>query len=288
VVVGYACSVRSPLWSVADSQPELTTTFVSVGHGTSVLCEFKNGRTLLYDAGHMGAPGGAANSISAVLWSRGITKLDAVVLSHADADHYNALPELLKRFDVEVIYTSPLMFAELPPGVQALHDAITKHAVPIKIVHHGSQLSLGEGINAEVLHPPAQDFIGSDNASSIVLALTVQNQRVLLPGDLETTGLLDVFRTKLLPCAVVMAPHHGSVRSNPRGFAAWSKPAWVVISGSRSRDATEVVDAYRSAGADVLQTAHDGAIRFVMHQGKMRVETWEADHWLERRHHAAR
>ena len=41
---------------------------------------------------------GGAQSISHYLWSRNITHVDAVVLSHADTDHYNALPELLERF----------------------------------------------------------------------------------------------------------------------------------------------------------------------------------------------
>jgi hypothetical protein len=43
----------------------------------------------------------------------------------------------------------------------------------------------------------------------------------------------------------------------PLGFAQWSSPRFAVISGARARDATEVIDAYRSYGAEVLYTAHD-------------------------------
>ena len=39
---------------------------------------------MLYDAGRFGSPTAAVRSISAVLWSRGITHLDAIVLSHGD------------------------------------------------------------------------------------------------------------------------------------------------------------------------------------------------------------
>jgi hypothetical protein len=81
-----------------------------------------------------------------------------------------------------------------------------------------------------------------------------------------------------------MAPHHGSARSRPRGFAEWSRPEWVAISGSRSRDASEVIDAYRSYGADVLHTAHDGAIRFIISPAGTTVETWHDGAWHERKH----
>lgn len=288
IAVGQLAAVRSPLWSLQNREPELATTFIAVGHGTSVLLEMPDGRVVLYDAGHMGTPSGAARSISAVLWSRGITHLDAVVLSHADADHYNALPELLKRFSIKVIYVSPMMFAQQPEGVKALHEAIDKSGVPLVVIERGQRLKLGPELASEILHPPRKGFFGSDNASSIVLSLDLQGRRVLLPGDLETPGLEDVLAEEPLPSEIVMAPHHGSVRSNPRGFAQWSTPAWVVISGSRSRDATEVIDAYRSHGAEVLHTGHDGAARLTVSASGTRVQTWEVDRWIERQHRGGR
>ena len=58
----------------------LDCTFLSVGHGCAVLVEFPSGRTMLYDAGQLGSPTGSARIISQFLWSRGIRRLDAVVL----------------------------------------------------------------------------------------------------------------------------------------------------------------------------------------------------------------
>src|SRR5690606_29944679 len=173
---------------------------------------------------------------SAVLWSRGITHLDAVVLSHADADHYNALPELLRRFSVGVVYVSPVMFHREPESVLALRKAIEEHGIPLKTIDSRQTLRLSGDARCRVLHPPRRGVPGSDNANSIVLALEYAGRRILLPGDLETPGLEDVLEEEPLPTDVVMAPHHGSARSNPRGFAAWATPAWVVISGGRSRD----------------------------------------------------
>lgn len=286
--IGFAASVRSPLRQWTAKEPELRCTFIAVGHGTSVLLEFPDGGTLLYDAGHMGTPGGGAETISAVLWSRGITTLDAVMISHADADHYNALPELLERFTVKRVFVSPVMFQFEPQGVKMLHEAITARHVPIVTLHGGDTLNLGGAVHGEILHPPRRGVPGSDNANSLVLLVEFAGQRILLPGDLETPGLDDVLAELPLHCDMVMAPHHGSARSNPRGFAQWSTPQWVIISGSRARDASVVMDAYRSYGAEVVHTAHENAVQFIATPTSLTVETWQDNAWRVRRHHGAK
>ena len=100
---------RRPLVECGPSHG-LRCTFLSVGHGEAVVLELPDGRTVLYDAGRMAAPTACCRSVSGYLWSRGLTHIDAVVLSHADTDHYNALPDLLERFSVGAVYVSPVMF----------------------------------------------------------------------------------------------------------------------------------------------------------------------------------
>jgi len=246
---------------------ELHCTFVSVGHGCAVVLEFPNGQTMLYDAGSLGSPGAAANSIASVLWSRGITRLDGVVLSHADADHFNALPELLERFQVGAVYVSPVMFAPIfqssrGTALAHLQSEIERRDVPIKVIWVGDGLGGHGDVRIEVLHPPENGVLGSDNANSIVLLVEYAGKRILLPGDLETPGLEDLIAESPIDCDVLLAPHHGSQRSDPPGFAAWSRPAWVVVSGGRSHDHGEVNDAYRQVGAEVVHTSEVGAVRF--------------------------
>ena len=88
----------------------LECTVVAVGHGECVVLEAPTGETLLYDAGGIGSPEYATQSIASLLWDRGIMRIDGIVLSHADTDHYNAVPGLLERFRVGTVYVSPVMF----------------------------------------------------------------------------------------------------------------------------------------------------------------------------------
>lgn len=204
--------------ALAPSQPRpLVCHFVAVGHGIAVLVELPDGRNLLYDAGHLGSPMAGVRSVSSVLWSRGISHLDAVIISHADADHFNALPGLLERFSVGAIYVSPVMFENLPPAVQSLRSSIDHARVPVREIYAGQRLATGSGANIEVLHPPRRGVLGSDNANSIVLKIEHAGRRVLLTGDLESPGLEDLLAEEPLDCDLILAPHHGSPRSHPGG-----------------------------------------------------------------------
>lgn len=246
--------------------PAIACTFVSVGHGTSAIIETNSGRTLLYDAGHLGSPLGAVRPVSEVLWSRGIRHLDAVVISHADSDHFNGLPELAKRFSIGRVYVSPVMFEETQPAVVELRSSLERLGLAFETISGGDRLKLDGETVAEVLHPPRRGVLGSDNANSIVLAVTCAGRRVLLPGDLESPGFEDLIAEEPVRSDVVMAPHHGSRRSDPAGFALWSQPTYVVISGTRNVEDEEEIRAvefsYESRGAKVFHTQLAGCVRF--------------------------
>src|SRR5208337_5029899 len=168
--------------------------------------------------------------ISGYLWSRGRTHIDAVILSHADTDHYNALPELLERFSVGTVYVSPVMFDEQNESIRYLRDAIDRAKVPIREIASGDRLSGGPGCWLEILHPPPHGLLSTSNANSIVLALEYSGRRVLLPADLQSPGLDDVLAERPLHCDLLLVPHHGSRTSMPEELSAWSTPDWSVFS----------------------------------------------------------
>ncbi|HZL87979.1 MAG TPA: ComEC/Rec2 family competence protein [Pirellulaceae bacterium] len=259
-------------------QRPLACTFAAVGHGTAAIIELPDGRAILYDCGRLGSPTFTARQIAAVLWSRGIRHLDAIIVSHADTDHFNALPGLLERFSVGVIYVSPVMFEYPQPALTELKEAVAASGVPLRTLRASERLKTGPGTRIEVLHPPAKGVYGSDNANSIVLLVEHAGRRLLLPGDLESPGLEDVLAEEPLDCDIVMAPHHGSASSDPTGFALWSTPEFVVVSGAadgQERARLESVrQSYSARGATVLPTAECGAIRFELSERGVNVETF--------------
>ncbi len=254
----------------------LECTVVAVGHGECIALEAPGGATMLYDAGGIGSPEYATQSIADFLWNQGIVRIDGIVLSHADTDHYNAVPGLLERFSVGAIYVSPLMFRSAEyGGPKALHDAIVRAGVPIRKIWSGDQLHVGPDVTIQVLHPPRKGVLGTDNANSVTLGVEYAGRRILLPGDLESPGIDDVMAELPYHCDVLLAPHHGSRRSDPPGFAAWSTPNWVVLSGGGGELVEPVIRTYEHEGARVLVTSEVGAVHFrVLPDSTLTMTTW--------------
>jgi competence protein ComEC len=265
------------------TRSELACSFVSVGHGACVLVETPDGKTFMYDAGAIGSPEYATQTIASYLWHRGIMRIDALLISHADIDHYNAVPGLLERFRIGTVYVSPVMFSGFGEdgtitGAKVLRDAIERAGVPIRETWSGDRLTLGRDVTAQVFHPPARGVVGNDNANSVTLGIEYAHKRLLLPGDLESPGIDDVMAEEPYDCDVLLAPHHGSRRSDPPGFASWSTPQWVVVSGGGGDETTTVKRSYERVGGRVLSTIDAGTVRFDVHyQGGLEVITWRPD-----------
>ncbi|HVX13445.1 MAG TPA: ComEC/Rec2 family competence protein [Pirellulales bacterium] len=256
-------------------EPRLVCTFLSVGHGCAVLLELPAGEKVLYDAGRLGSPAAGARSVASYLWHRGVTHLDAIVLSHADVDHYNAVPELLEKFGVGVVYTTPAMLQDEGAGMQTLVSAVRRAGVPLRETWSGDRLRVGGECLLEVWHPTRSGVLGSDNANSLVLDIEYRDKRILLTGDLETPGMDDLLSESPCHCDVILTPHHGSARSNPPGFAAWSTPDVAIVSGGFNDRRPEVDRAYIQHGARVFNTADSGAIRVIIDAGGVHVSTWK-------------
>jgi competence protein ComEC len=273
-----SCGYHDGLLAGNEPRP-LECTFLSVGHGGCTLLELPEGQTLLYDAGRMGLPGRAIRGISSTLWSRGIRHLDAVVISHADTDHFNALPQLTERFSVGVVFVSPVMFDTDDEAVAALRAAIEQRNIPIQEIYAGDRLTTPGAVQLEILHPLRRGTAGGDNANSVVLRVDYCGRTILLPGDLEGQGLEDLIAEEPIDCDVLLTPHHGSIRSDPAGITRWCKPQWAIISGAIEDGGGPAEQVYTMAGARVLHTARSGAVRVSIDRKRADVRAWGEQPW---------
>ena len=254
-------------------KPEMRCTFLSVGHGTCVVIEMPDDRVIVYDAGKMGLPAFGVNVVSEFLWSRRLSHIDAILVSHADADHYNLIPGLASRFSVGEVFTTARMWHHPGPGVSALRARIDDAKIPIRFLEADDRVCFA-GATVDVLHPLTRGVPGSDNANSIVLEVSFQGRRLLLPGDLESPGLEDVLAEMPRDVDIVMAPHHGSMRSLPHDFAQWCTPEYVVISAGDTGRVAAATTAFEQKSAKVFQTARHGAVTVTISQDAFQVRNF--------------
>jgi competence protein ComEC len=240
-----------------------------------VVVEPPDGRVLVYDAGTTTGPDAVRRVIAPFLWHRGVARIDELFLSHADMDHFNGVPELLKRFAVGRITLTPTFADKSTPGVETVLAAIDRRGIERRVVVAGERFTAGD-VTFDVLHPPAEGPAGNENARSMVLLMRYGEARVLLTGDLEGDGLAWVRERAIPPVDVMLAPHHGSKASNfplrgPAGdplpglMATWARPK-LVVSSQRPGRTDHLGEAYRGVGAVVWDTPTAGAVTIRCHK----------------------
>lgn len=266
VVVGLA-------WPLAPAARDgLRCTVLAVGHGEAVLLELPGGRAVLYDLGAFGAPERAERVAQHALWAAGIGRLDALIVSHADSDHYNGASGLLQAVPVSLLLLSQASLDFRQEGMAQLCDDAARARTDIRLIWQGDRLHADPDVELEVLHPPPGPGHAADNANSVVLRVRYAGRTLLLTGDIEGQGLAELLRQAAEPVDVLLAPHHGARDANSPELAAWCRPRVVVVStGDRRREAA--LDAVYGADCRILSTATSGAVTITIDSaGVMRVD----------------
>lgn len=245
---------------------------LAVDHGLAVLVQTGGGHALLYDCGRMRDPSVGRRIVAPALRARGVWQLDAVLLSHADADHYNGLSELLELIKVGAVLVAEGFESAENPGAVKLLELVRKNGVPVRTVAAGDAWNTGS-TRFEVRHPAkGWNPSATDNARSIVLDVSWRGRHVLLTGDLEGDGLstfADGSPAPPGPVDVLLSPHHGGRTANPEWLFDRVNPSTVVVSQrappAGSRDALAPIAA---RGIPVWRTWEYGAVRLTWtHEG---------------------
>ena len=259
----------------------LRATFLDVGHGLSVFVELPGGRTLLYDVGSGGYPAMGATKVAPFLWASNLERIDAVVLSHSDSDHYNGLPALADRVKIGSIVTSEsFMRSAVGKGLEAL---ARKHKIRLVCAGSGDRLCLSESADIKVLHPPRQCPILrrlSTNDRSLVLRIESNGRSVLLTGDAKTAAWVMIRASgDHTKSDVVSAPHHGSFFEGYRHFVADHARAIAVVSNRRGDMSQDAEAEWARAGIQLFQTALLGATRVTLAPERLLVDVWRGGRW---------
>ncbi|MCH2202494.1 MAG: ComEC/Rec2 family competence protein [Fuerstiella sp.] len=237
------------LWNRADLDFDtgLRCTFLAIGHGNATVVEFPSGQIMLVDAGAMNRGDRAGEQVSRFLWHRGYRMINSIVVSHADADHFNALGTILTRFPVGELLLSKKFIRNGSVAAQQLIALATKNHVPVRITGHGDSFTI-DSTDVRILQasPDHLEDAQSDNEKSLVVRIRFGGRTVVLPGDLEGNALKNIL-PQLSHADVLVSPHHGSLRANIPAVADQLTPQHVVISARDDRNRRQLAEIYNSS-----------------------------------------
>ncbi len=264
--------------------PRLEAVVAAMGHGCGIVVRGPGGRCLVYDAGRLGAPAAAGRGLAAVLWERGLTRIDTLVVSHADSDHFNGVPDLLDRFTVGRLVVPGAVIASPAAAVRDLLVRAANAGVEVTVARAGDTIPFEELCRVRVLHPDdgAPVPVDDDNQSSLVLAIEAAGRRLLLTGDLDGPALGRFVANGPGRCDALVAPHHGSLAALATGIVAATAPEWVFVSGTGGDRWPTVRDAYAAAAgrpATVLRSGADGAIAIRLTADTVTVRQHRGGRW---------
>jgi competence protein ComEC len=195
------------------------------------------------------------------LKSKGITSLDALILTHGDLDHIGGAEAVLDEMKVGELLISP------GSGEKMEVDRIVKMAqekrMPVKEVMYRDNWR-GDRNGLHIVSPLDKEYEGNDD--SIVLYGEIGSKKWLFTGDLEKEGERAFVATFDLPVDVLKVGHHGSNTSTSEAFLDETDPSVAVISAGETNrfghPHPEVVERLKERGLTIYNTAVNGAITY--------------------------
>lgn len=267
-------------FSLVDTRLHLV--FCDIGQGDAILI-YRGSTQILVD-------GGPDRSVLSCLsshmpfWDR---KIEAVLMTHPDADHYSGLVDVVRHYDIGLFADSGV--GKKDQGVLTLGNEISKKHIKVANLTAGTKIA-GAGAILTSFWPDKEWFAnsnskiaeenvlgawttnGSANEFSLVLGLSYGQFDALLTGDIQPPEVGRVAEGmgavgEVREWEVMQVPHHGSKNGLTRELLEVVNPKLTVISvGKKNRyghPAKETLDILKAHKVKTLRTDTDGEIEMV-------------------------
>jgi competence protein ComEC len=228
-------------------------TVLDVGQGQSIILQCDAGVYLIDCGGDDDAD--AADKAAETLLSQGITRLDGIILTHADRDHAGAVANLLTRIP------SDRLFLSVTTDPEAAENLLQDFDGEVIWVDEEVTVSSGE----EIISIIGPTFASESNENSLCVLFEGENCAILVTGDRGFLGEALLMRQKELPNVdVLIAGHHGSKYSTSEALLDAVRPEVVIISAGADNPyghpAPELLERLEIYGCRIYRTDQNGTI----------------------------
>lgn len=268
-------AVDAALWFFVLTGPRLASPqfyFLNVGQGDSelVLLPKANGGSvkLLIDGG---PDAKVVEELGEVL-SVGDRRIDLVLMTHPQLDHFGGFIEVLRQYDIGVFLGTGR--AGTTKAYGELMRVIRERQIPYITLRRGSRVAYG-GTVIDVLSPNARDLASKElNDGCLVLRIQTPETRALFTCDADENIERELIASDDVRADILKAGHHGSRFSSSVAFLRAVQPKVAVIEVGKNSYGHPTKDALSrlgDVGATIFRTDKNGMVRLAPVDGMLRV-----------------
>ena len=241
---------------------------LDVKQGDSSLLIFPHNKcNIMIDTGGIYNNDLTSNVLIPSLKSRGIRKLDYIIITHGDYDHMGEAINLVNNFKVEKVIFNCGEYNDLE---QELIKVLDKK----KIKHYSCIKELK--IDNNKLHFLQTSIYDNENDNSNVIYTEIEGYKLMFMGDASIITEKEILSKYNLPdIDVLKVGHHGSKTSSSIDFIDVINPKYSIISvGKNNRYGhpnKEVINNLEDS--KIYRTDIDGSIMFKIKNNKLKIDT---------------
>ena len=259
---GLALALLAAGWGVWEQQ-RCRLVVLDVGSGNATLVQAR-GAAYLVDTG----AAFRADDLMRALRREGVNRLQALILSHADAQHVGAAKAVMAQLPVaelwlpQAIWPSPLMNSILTEAAAA--------GIPVRRLQRGDCGHWPGGLWWEVLWPPTEMKMTCADDAALALRVARWGVSVIVAGDLGGEQEKNLARDgAAVAGSVLLAGRHGDAQANSAPWLDAVRPRDVVISGGehlqKNLPDEEVMARLTARNIAIWRTDQQGTIELDWH-----------------------
>jgi competence protein ComEC len=179
------------------------------------------------------------HTLKSFLHSKGINRIEGILLTHGDAQHIGGAADTVADFAPREIYDNPL---DVRSAVQRrLSEALQLARIRPRHLVRGDSLFFGSDVHADILYPTPDLKITAADDAPLIVQLVIENVRVLFESDAGANAEAALLEAgDNLQSDILIKGQHHSGGSGTAQFLEAVKPK-VIIATSRPSPIAEQI-----------------------------------------------
>ena len=255
---------------------------LDVGQGDCMVLNVSNrffdeGKIYVIDCGSSSEKAVGERRLVPMLKYYGFDRVDGLIISHPDSDHYNGIEELLAVASRENLMIGKIYVYEGFLEHENLKTISEDHE--LTGLHEGMRISDGD-LDIDVLYPYKGCSPEDTNEASLIMDISYRDFHMITTGDATeaSEGHISADQLSDSGYSLLKVAHHGSSSSSGIRFLDLIRPTVAVISCGRDNPYghphKETLKRLTDTGSRIYRTDRDGAV--IMHTDgrKLKISTY--------------